>query len=98
MSARPPRLYDPSRKPGRPPSERQKAARDRNWQIFKLRGLWYQVWALTGDRRVAAQASVDQELELLGAESEGTRRRRIQEDRERYERFRAALVGDARVI
>lgn len=93
MSRNPPRLYNPSRKPGRPPTERQKAARDRNWQIFKLRGLWYQVWMLTGERRVAAQALIDQELELLGAEGVGVRRQRIQDDRDRYERFRDALLN-----
>lgn len=91
---RPPRLYDPSRKPGPPPTERQRLARDRNWRIFRLRGLWYQAWCLTGERRDAMQALVDQEITLLCAEGEGPRRARQREDRERYERFRKALVGD----
>lgn len=94
MSARPPRLYDSSRKPGPPPSERQKAARDRNWQIFKLRGLWYQVYALTEERRELARLAIDAELLLLGAEDETSRRDRLTHDRERYERFRAALIGN----
>ena len=94
MTRKPPRMYDPGRPAGKPPSERQKVARDRNWRIFKLRGLWYQAWALTGERRDAMQALVDQEIALLGAEGEGPRRERQREDRERYERFRAALIGD----
>lgn len=55
------------------PTEAQKAARDRNWKIFKLRGLYAQVWMLTGERRDAARAAVDQELFLMGAESETER-------------------------
>lgn len=54
-------------------TEKQRAARDRSWRIFKLRGLYAQVSLLTGERRTVARALVDQELALLGAESETKR-------------------------
>lgn len=88
-----PRSYDPSR-PSREPSPKQKAARDRNWQIYKLRGLYWLLAPLTGERLIAARAAVDAELELLGTESVSARRDRERRERESYEKFRAALIGD----
>lgn len=52
---------------------KQNATRDRNWRIFKLRGLYAQVSMLTGERKTVARALVDQELALLGAETETKR-------------------------
>ena len=54
-------------------TEKQRAARDRSWRIFKLRGLYAQVSILTGERKTAARALLDQELSLLGAETEAKR-------------------------
>lgn len=96
-------MYDPSR-PSHPGTERQRAARDRNWRIFKLRGLFYQMFILTGERREAAWAALDAELVALGAEGEHARRERQHRelmerlhreaaDRVRYQKFRAALVA-----
>lgn len=66
------------------PTPKQIAARERNNRIWRLRGLWYQQYLLTGSRRQAAQALVDAELEMLGAEPETARRdRRIAELNER---------------
>lgn len=70
MSFRP-RPYDPDREDNRTPS--QKAASDRNFRIFKLRGLHAQCTLLTGRRREAAQRLVDQELAAIGAEPETKR-------------------------
>lgn len=54
----------------------QVAARLRNWQIFRLRGLWSLTFLLTDWRRTQAQALVDDELALLGAERQTDRMRR----------------------
>lgn len=103
--SRPPRLYDPSRKPGPPPTERQKVARDRNWRIFKLRGLYYHAFLLTGDRRSAMHALVDEELQALGALGQTDKhqrdfevRQRQFEDDARLRRFIKALVGNRVVL
>lgn len=87
-----PRRYDPSR-PSKPATERQKATRNRNWRIFKLRGLYCSVGWLTGERRAMAKAAIDLELELLGAEGCAARQEREQREAERYEKFRAQLTG-----
>jgi hypothetical protein len=58
---------DPLRKL-RPPSDKQRAARDRNWRVWKLRGLWWNSFPMTGERRDAYRAAIDAELALLGAE------------------------------
>lgn len=87
---------DPLRKL-RPPSEAQRKARDRNWRVWKLRGLWSNAFPMTGERLAAYRAAIDAELELLGAEPETARRERIKRDEDRYEKFRAALVGDHNV-
>lgn len=49
------------------PSAKQRAARERNWRVFKLRGLQSQLGLLTGPRRVLASALIDRELEAIGA-------------------------------
>lgn len=66
-----PRPYDPYREDHRTPA--QKAASDRNFRIFKLRGLHAQMSLLTGKRREQAQKLVDQELAAMGAQSETER-------------------------
>lgn len=64
---------------------KQEQARARSWKIFRLRGLYAQLYALTGPRRTIAQGLVDQELELIGAETETARHaRRRRELDERY--------------
>lgn len=62
------------------PTEKQIAARNRNNRIWLLRGLWSQQYLLTGERRAAAQALVDAELELIGAEPEGVRQKRRRDE------------------
>lgn len=61
-------------------TEKQRAARERNHRIWRLRGLWSQLLLLTGSRRTSAQSLVDAELELLGAEPETVRRERGQRE------------------
>jgi hypothetical protein len=51
----------------------QQAASDRAFRVFRLRGLWCQAYLLTGERREQAQAAVDAEIALLGAEPHGQR-------------------------
>lgn len=59
------RPYDPDRKDRR--TAAQKAASARNFQVFNLRGLACLAHRLTGPRRDAVIAAVDEELALLGA-------------------------------
>jgi hypothetical protein len=66
-----PRPYDPSRKDTRTPA--QKAANNRNFRIFQLRGLASFRFLLTGKRRESLLRLVDQELRSLGAEPETVR-------------------------
>lgn len=61
------------REPRKPQTPAQEAARERSFRIFRLRGLWAQCLLLTGERREAAQAAVDDELAALGAETETAR-------------------------
>lgn len=63
----------PQSEPRRAQSPAQKAATERAFRIFRLRGLWCQTLLLTGERRMAAQNAVDAELALLGAETHGAR-------------------------
>lgn len=83
---------------GKPPSEAQRKARWRNWAIFRLRGPYWNVGLLTGERQLAARAAIDAELEHLGAESMTGRLKREREEAERYEKFRAALIGNYTVF
>lgn len=67
------------------PSAKQNQSRTRSWRIFRLRGLYWQIHLLTGSRRTMGHALIDQELELLGAETETMRiERRRRELDERY--------------
>ncbi len=66
-----PRPYDPNRKDTRTPA--QKAAQQRNFRIFQLRGLASFRFLLTGERRDALLRLVDQELRAIGAEPESVR-------------------------
>lgn len=59
------RPYDPDRPNTRTPA--QNAATDRNFHIFRLRGLYTQMSLLTGKRREAGQRLVDHELAAMGA-------------------------------
>lgn len=63
----------PVGEPRRAQTPAQKAASERAFRIFQLRGLWCQAYLLTGERREQAQAAVDAELALLGAEPHGER-------------------------
>lgn len=62
------RPYDPDREDKRTPA--QKRAGDRNWLIFKLRGLDAQGRLLTGKRRERFRKLVDDELRALGAKTQ----------------------------
>jgi hypothetical protein len=62
----------------RPPTPAQIIAMTRNFRIFRLRGLHSQLSMLAPDRRVSAQAIVDEELKSLGAETEADRRARME--------------------
>jgi len=87
---------DPLRKL-RPPSPKQKAARDRNWRIWKLRGLWYNSFPMTGERLIAYREAIDAELVNLGAEPETARKTRKEYEENRWEQFRSKLIGDFNV-
>lgn len=62
-------------------SPAQAAARERNFRIFKLRGLHAQMRMLTGEHLTEARACVDLELIALGAktmaEAEADRRAKL---------------------
>lgn len=62
------------------PSPAQQTARDRNWRIFRLRALFYQVALLSPDRSREARHLVDEELMAIGAEPESIRRRRLYDE------------------
>lgn len=64
--------YDPNRE-YRKPTPAQQKAQQRNFYIFRLRGLHSQMWLLTGWRRKLGQFLVDLELRRLGAESQTER-------------------------
>lgn len=57
----------------RPRTPKQNAATQRNFLIFRLRGLYYQAFMLTGWRRKLAHWLIDRELRRHGAESETNR-------------------------
>lgn len=84
---------DPLRKL-RPPSAKQKAARDRNWRIWKLRGLYWNSFPMAGAHRDAYRAAIDAQLIELGAEPETERFARKEREVAQYENFRKALIGD----
>lgn len=65
-------------------SPAQKAARERAFRIFRLRGLYAQNYLLTGWRRKVAQWMVDLELRRLGAEPEANRQARKAKMLEQY--------------
>jgi hypothetical protein len=65
-----------------PPTEKQTAARRRNWSIRSIRALWVQAGILSADRAAAVRYLIDGELQAIGAEPEIVRRdrRAITED------------------
>lgn len=88
-----PRPYDPDRaSPGTPA---QRAARMRNFEIFKLRGLWCQAGMLDEPIRTAVRALIDLNLVTRGARpqreherisnAKRARKSARQRDRERYD-------------
>lgn len=68
-----PRPYDPSREDKRTPA--QKASTDRNFRIFRLRGLYTFAFLFSGKRREQMRKPVDAELKAMGAETQTERRR-----------------------
>lgn len=60
------RPYEPGRDMKR--TAAQRTATDRNFRIFRLRGLYHQAGLLTGQRRERMQRLVDEELAALGAD------------------------------
>ena len=81
----------------RGPRQTPGAGRDRNWRVWKLRGLYWNSHPLTGDQLALHRANVDDALRALGAEPETERHERLRREEERYEAFRSLLVGDMRV-
>lgn len=81
----------------RPPTDRQRAARDRNWRVWKLRGLYWNAYGMTGEHLAAYRAAIDAQLAELGAEPETERDARKRREVEQYETFRAAVVGNFNV-
>lgn len=57
-------------------SEKQRAARERNWRIRRLRGFSANAALLRPDRAETVRAIVDEELAEVGAETEAARRER----------------------
>ena len=50
-------------------SEAQKTARLRNWRIRSLRAIYAQCYTLTPENRAIAQAAIDADLVLAGADT-----------------------------
>lgn len=67
------RPYDPKRADKRSPAQR--AANDRSFQIFQLRGLWSLSGRVTEPRRSLIRQLIDEDIRALGAEPEGERQR-----------------------
>lgn len=61
--------------PGRPYRPRT-PAQDRQLRVFRLRGLYYHSYALSGWRSRLFRWLIDQELAVYGAEPQSTRDRR----------------------
>jgi|GEM_PF-4217043 len=79
------------------PTKRQVLARKRNWHIWRLRGLYTNSHPMSGEHLAAYLAAIDAQLIELGAESESARRTRLKAENDRYERFRAKIIGDCEV-
>lgn len=84
-----PRPYDPDRVDRRTPA--QKAAHQRNWMIWRLRGLYWQMHLLTGERRARAIEQLDAELSALGAEPQSTRTAR-EAEQSRAKFYRMSVI------
>lgn len=81
------------KKPGARAHLQRTEAQERAFRVFRLRGLYCMAYALTGERRAAALALIDAEIESLGAESETARAdRRRREFEERWAREDAAAA------
>jgi len=74
------RPYDPQRADKRSPAQR--AANNRSFQIFQLRGLWALCGRVSEPRRSLIRQLIDDDIRALGAEPEGDRQkeRRIQDE------------------
>lgn len=59
--------------PGTRRDVKRSPAQEVAWTAFRLRALWHQASLLTGERRAAAQAAVDAELERIGYPTESER-------------------------
>lgn len=75
-----PRPYDPDNQAKL--STAQKKAITRNFHIFRLRGLYFHAWLLTGKRRERMQSLIDAELKAMGAEPQTVRMQREKRVRE----------------
>nr|WP_047169713.1 hypothetical protein [Sphingomonas sp. Y57] len=83
-----PRPYDPDREDTR--SDAQRAATDRNFMIFKLRGLWSQAGMLMEPTRTAVRALIDVDLRERGALPQAEHER---EERRKRDARRAKLAA-----
>ena len=64
------------------PTPKQIAARERNWKIRRLRGLWANCAMLSPNNAEDARSIIDAELRELGAEGERERRLRCYQELE----------------
>ena len=67
----------------KPPTEKQKAARERNHHIWRLRGVYGNHGPLDPDLSQKVKDAIDEQLVRLGAEPEGERRKKRWEELER---------------
>lgn len=61
----------------------QRAATEKNFRIFRLRGLWSQAGLLAEPYATAARVAIDADLRERGAEPERQRQARLQAESER---------------
>ncbi len=93
-----PRPWDPDREDNR--TEKQKAATERNFRVFRMRSLWALVYILPEPTRSTVQNLIDFELRQIGAlpqrehESEQRRKRLARLHRERQRNATAEIEED----
>ncbi len=88
------RPTDPNR-PRRIMTEAQRAANDRNFRIFRIRGLHTLAFILSADRRQAVQTIIDDELRALGVEGQTAR---VEAGRARWERISEREAAHAELV
>jgi hypothetical protein len=82
------------KKPGSRPGQEWTPARRVAFTAFRLRALWHQAVLLTGERRAAAQAAIDAELERIGYEPETARDEKRRAEWERADAAEATAIAE----